>query len=1054
MTRSLVSAVALLSLVACSNQASPAPCAGDANCPTGSYCASGGKCAALPGAFSVTLAQSTATVTVGSTFQFSVTSVGGVTWSVEETFGGTVDPNGTYHAPETPGTYHVVATSTADGTKSATATVTAVPAPSAAIEVASVLTRGKTGVTAQVPSAAGITYAWQVTGGTLTSAADGNQITFTAGTGASMLVAVTVTNVASTAASNDVAITLVDPPTAPTIAAVQTVTAGKAGLSASITPLTGLSYAWSITNGTITAGAATDAITYVSGSGSALTLSCAATNEAGDTATGTFNETLVPAPTQAQISAPLQLTQGATGTAQVTNLDSSLTYQWTISGGTFTDATAGANGTTDTGATVSYAVSASANIATLSCTAVNAAGDAAAAGTANINLVAPSAAAITAPTTVTAGKAGYTASVVAQAGASYAWTISGGTITSSSSLSSITFTAGAGSGTPPILTLSCTVTNSAGTPASASVNVAVAPVPIAPVIAAKSDVTQGNGNATATVSNASASFTYDWSITGGTFNGATPSTTASGTQVTYTAGTGLAVQLTCTAVNAAGDSLASSFSVTLIVPPLAPTFGGKATVSQGYSSSASVSNVPSPNTGNAQLTYQWSISGGTLTSAANTTQVTYSAGSGTSLTLTCTATNVAGDSAQSSLVVTLVPAPLTPGITAPQYLSVNKTVALALINTQANTSYAWTVSNAGTAGYLDPNNSANIIATASGLAPTFAAGANPGTPTLHVTATNAAGDTESASATLQVVAIPAAPTLSITSPNAGYAGYLTQGKQNVSATITNPVTDGSVTYQWTISGGGFTTGNATATSYPVTFNAGYGSSVTLTATAYNKANDPSPSASASDTLVPLAAAPTLSAAKALISAGLSGQSASIKTPVSGQTYYWSITNGTFDGTGGSTSTTGTSVLFTATTGVTQVTLSAYVLNQAGDPGTNGSIAISVVPAPLAPTLNGALIVSGGKTSLSASVGNQQTGESYVWTMTGNGTINGSAVAGNGSTTETSNSIAYTSGSPGQITITIQGTNQAGDSASSTTTVTVVPQPSGVVSIARYTPARA
>ncbi len=53
-----------------------------------------------------------------------------VAWSVQETTGGTVSSTGLYTAPSAGGTFHVVATSSADPTKSAAATVTVnVPAP-------------------------------------------------------------------------------------------------------------------------------------------------------------------------------------------------------------------------------------------------------------------------------------------------------------------------------------------------------------------------------------------------------------------------------------------------------------------------------------------------------------------------------------------------------------------------------------------------------------------------------------------------------------------------------------------------------------------------------------------------------------------------------------------------------------------------------------------------------------------------------------------------------------------------------------------------------------
>lgn len=65
---------------------------------------------------------------------------------------------------------------------------------------------------------------------------------------------------------------------------------------------------------------------------------------------------------------------------------------------------------------------------------------------------------VTAPANVTASQAGYIASIVSQAGSTYDWSLSGGTITSGQGTASIIWTAPA-SGT---VTLTCTVTNAAG----------------------------------------------------------------------------------------------------------------------------------------------------------------------------------------------------------------------------------------------------------------------------------------------------------------------------------------------------------------------------------------------------------------------------------------------------------------------------------------------------------------------------------------------------------------------------------------------------------------
>src|SRR5262245_800757 len=74
----------------------------------------------------VTVKPSTATTSIGQTVQLTATVTGtritAVTWSADE--GGSVTASGLYTAPSTPGTYHVVARSVADPTKSATATIT------------------------------------------------------------------------------------------------------------------------------------------------------------------------------------------------------------------------------------------------------------------------------------------------------------------------------------------------------------------------------------------------------------------------------------------------------------------------------------------------------------------------------------------------------------------------------------------------------------------------------------------------------------------------------------------------------------------------------------------------------------------------------------------------------------------------------------------------------------------------------------------------------------------------------------------------------------------
>jgi hypothetical protein len=82
----------------------------------------------------VALTPTTASVAPGGTVQFTATVTGssdvGLTWSVQEgAAGGSVSSTGLYTAPATAGTFHVVATSNADPSKTSVAVVTVTPPP-------------------------------------------------------------------------------------------------------------------------------------------------------------------------------------------------------------------------------------------------------------------------------------------------------------------------------------------------------------------------------------------------------------------------------------------------------------------------------------------------------------------------------------------------------------------------------------------------------------------------------------------------------------------------------------------------------------------------------------------------------------------------------------------------------------------------------------------------------------------------------------------------------------------------------------------------------------
>lgn len=92
----------------------------------------GGGSTAAPAAASVAISvsPSSASLDQGTTQQFTATVTGSsnhaVTWSMQEASGGTITNAGMYTSPATTGTFHIIATSQADPTKTAMATVTIV----------------------------------------------------------------------------------------------------------------------------------------------------------------------------------------------------------------------------------------------------------------------------------------------------------------------------------------------------------------------------------------------------------------------------------------------------------------------------------------------------------------------------------------------------------------------------------------------------------------------------------------------------------------------------------------------------------------------------------------------------------------------------------------------------------------------------------------------------------------------------------------------------------------------------------------------------------------
>lgn len=342
----------------------------------------------------------------------------------------------------------------------------------------------------------------------------------------------------------------------------------------------------------------------------------------------------------------------------------------------------------------------------------------------------PSAPVVTAATPVTQNTSS-TASVPAVVGETYAWTITGGTITSAggaagvttNGINAITFTAGA----PGTFSINCAATDEIGTGALGSATVtSIAAPSITSFTAATTTITAG------------ASTTLTAVFQGGTASidngvGAVNSTTA----VTVTPAQTSTYTLTVT--NAAGAIDTRTTTITVVPPPAISSFSSNAaTISEG---------------GNALLTPVFSNGAASVDNGigAVTSGTSFAVSPNTTTTYVLTVTNAAGSQATRSVAVTVVPLP-----TINSFSAARSTIT-------AGESVALNGAFQNGMGSIDNG----VGAVTSGMAATVTPSS---TTTYTLTVTNSAGGQVTRTATVTVVPPPA-----ITSFTAG-AATITAGQ--------------------------------------------------------------------------------------------------------------------------------------------------------------------------------------------------------------------------------------------------------------------------------------
>jgi predicted outer membrane repeat protein len=479
-------------------------------------------------------------------------------------------------ATGTPGAYTYTLTGVQDASATgcsqlisgASAIVTINPSPDATITTGSPVTAVSPGNIASVPDAGtGASYSWSISNGTITAGTGTRSVTYKAGSSGSVQLNVSVTsgsNCGPATGSVTVLITALPCPN-PAISVASSVCSSSTGNIASVISAgTGATYVWSITNGTITAGAGTRQISFTAASNKSadyssddyVKISVKVTNASGGCteSSGIYKVFISPVPSAAISTSSTVCSNSTNNFACVPFASTGATYQWIITNGSITTGAGTRSIWYNAGVTGSV---------TLALIVTNNKGCNASSGNKTIVIASLPVANITAATSVCAGSGGNIASVTSgSSGTKYCWSISNGCINSGSNSNSISYTAGS-SGT---VMLSVVVTNSSGCKTnSGNKLVTINVVPNATISASSPVCANSTGN-TASVPAAGSGASYQWTISGGTIN------SGSGTNsVKYTAGTSGYTTLGVTVTNSNGCRKSSGKKIT-VTANAAPTF--------------------------------------------------------------------------------------------------------------------------------------------------------------------------------------------------------------------------------------------------------------------------------------------------------------------------------------------------------------------------------------------------------------------------------------------------------------------------------------------------
>ncbi len=870
---------------------------------------------------------------VGTTQTYSVTSVAGVTyaWTLPGAGWSGTSPTATLNATvgTASGNIQVTASNACGPSAAAILPVAPAAAPAAPGPITgNTAPCAGTSQTYSITSVPGATtYTWTVPAGwNITAGAGTPGITATPSSAAGNIT-VTAGNICGTSATNSsLAVAPTGTPVVPGVISGNATPCVNSSQTYTIAAVPGAtSYTWTVPGGggggwtgnNTTTTTPSFATTVGAASGA---VQVTAASACGTSAPSSFAVTVQQAPSSpGTIAGPPAPCAGTTQTYSVTSV-AGVTYAWTLPG-------AGWSGTSPTATLNATVGTASGNIKVKVTNVCGA--DSALLAVAPVSAP-PQPGAITGNAAPCAGTS-QTYSVTVVPGATmYNWSLPTGWTTGGSTTNTITVTPSSTAGA-----VSVTVANVCGTSATAS-TLAVTPSGVsgAPgAISGNASICSGTQN-TYSISPILGAATYNWSMPAGwtsTSNANTLTTTASATSGS----------ISVTVTNTCGTSTASTFPVTVTVPPATPgTISGPAAPCVGTPQTYSVAAV------SGATSFIWTLpgTGWAGTSSTATLNATVGTASGT---MTVAAVNGCGTSTASNLAVTPNNVPAQPGVVAGAAVPCIGVATTYSIGAVANsTSYTWTVPT-GWAGGASTTTSVSTT-------PTAASG------TVTVVANNACGQSFPRTLVVTPITTPAQP---------GTMTVPAQICQGTAGAYSVPNVATAASYTWTLPTGW--SGNSTSSTIIATPNATSG---TISVTATN-ACGASPARTATVTVTPLPVQPSGISGPSPVCAG-TAQTYTTGGAAGATSYAWTLPPG-WNGA----STTGTISATAGSSGTVSVTAANVC-------GTSTAAMLPVTVNPLTPTTASitattpTTVCPGVPVSFTAAVTGGGTTPSFTWTRNG------------------------------------------------------------------------